>query len=166
MYRIPKKPDSRIPDIRLFGKAGYRISGWKDIRPDIRSKPDIWPDIQSSNFFLSILQLIIHLSIVLFTFFSFSPINFLVFQQKLVNWIEYSRYPVYPAPSIRPAGYPAGYQICYPAGYRILKKAGYPAWPDIRYIPRNYQYWTQCLLHKTHRTFKNAFSSNFSILRM
>merc|ERR1719334_2291210 len=27
MYRIPKKPDSRIPDIRLFGKAGYWISG-------------------------------------------------------------------------------------------------------------------------------------------
>ena len=30
MYRIPKKPDSRILDIRLFGKAGYpagRISG-------------------------------------------------------------------------------------------------------------------------------------------
>jgi len=101
MYRIPKKPDSRISSFL--------------------KKPDIRPDIQSFYLFLSNLQSSIHLSIMLFTFFFHSPqLISQYFNRNL--WIElniqYIRY-------IRPAGYLAGYRILKKAGYPTR----YPAQP-------------------------------------
>ena len=129
-----------VPDTE---KAGYRISSFLEKLdtgyPAGRISGRIFKVL---TFFSSILQLIIHLSIVLFTFFSFSPNNFPVFEQKFVNWIENSIYPVYPAFSIRPAGY--------------------PAWPDIRYIPNIEFFGHYC--HFTCDVMLQKIASTFQII--